>query len=916
MKLKSLLVSALAVTMTLGVAMAYAPQEVQAQQTQPSKTYVQVAEELTWTSAVSGFGEVQKNARWDGQPITVNGVDYSVNCIGTHSPAGLENNADIVYDISAYSNNYEWFSVYVAQPDDGNNMVKFTVLVDGQEEDSITWRKSEDANPAEKHTFSYEPVRLIANVKGAETLTLRINECGYGQPFGSSAWLNPILYNATGEKIWASDILERGKNTTATGWDYSHGNKVILDGKANGDKLFFLGTGQSFEKGLGVQLRGSNYANYSADKTNLNEYVSLKWDIEGKGYTFFNTLVEMDLSFGCYVDAWIDGVEVYHSNLINSNGTLAHYGEWLAKAPASVNVAIPQNAKTFELRVICENGIGDGLVNLCNAAFFTTNDYLYTWYAEETYAEVWPFALTRGYDHMGSPLKMHDSATNSSIAYPRGMFMVAGDENFDNACYSFDITGKNYNYFSAKVGLSHLTTGLDDNTVNNVGETTFKADVVYKDGSVVTYTSQLVNWSNSGIDFCFAYDNKDAVKLNLYTEAVACGNTESVWGDAKLENKLTVNYDVNGEKTSEVYEQGQELVKPQDPQVEGYDFLYWVQEGQTEEFNFQGATVTQTLNLVAIFQAKTYNVSYLEKLGENENTPVEYQPATFTFGQEVQLPTAKEIEGYTFKNWTFNGQVVNTMPTGEAKDVTLVAEYTVNTYTVKFIDGEQTVKELQVNYGSTITAEEVENQLFYEFDGWYLGEEEFDFNEAVKQDLTLVAKWNPKSFNVTYKIEKKGSVEDSAYDYQVKTHVYGTTTTLPQGEEIQGFTFGGWYLDGQLVTELSATEVIEDVTLIGKYTVNVYNYVIKVDGVEILNGQVEYGQTIQKPADPVKDGYTFDGWYVGEEEFDFNAGITSDVTIVASFTQVPLTSGCSSSASAPLGLLFAMGIALVVKKRK
>ena len=83
---------------------------------------VALAEELEWVSAISGHGEVQKNATWSGEPIVVNGKTYSENCIGSHIPAG-DANADIVYDISKYSDKYEWFQVALAQPDDGNNMI-------------------------------------------------------------------------------------------------------------------------------------------------------------------------------------------------------------------------------------------------------------------------------------------------------------------------------------------------------------------------------------------------------------------------------------------------------------------------------------------------------------------------------------------------------------------------------------------------------------------------------------------------------------------------------------------------------------------------------------------------------------------------------------------------------------------------
>lgn len=52
--------------------------------------------------------------------------------------------------------------------------------------------------------------------------------------------------------------------------------------------------------------------------------------------------------------------------------------------------------------------------------------------------------------------------------------------------------------------------------------------------------------------------------------------------------------------------------------------------------------------------------------------------------------------------------------------------------------------------------------------------------------------------------------------------------------------------------------------------------------------EVEDGTCVQQPASPVKDGYTFAGWYADEaltSEFDFAAPITADTTIYAKWEQ-------------------------------
>ena len=46
---------------------------------------------------------------------------------------------------------------------------------------------------------------------------------------------------------------------------------------------------------------------------------------------------------------------------------------------------------------------------------------------------------------------------------------------------------------------------------------------------------------------------------------------------------------------------------------------------------------------------------------------------------------------------------------------------------------------------------------------------------------------------------------------------------------------------------------------------------------------------LEKPADPTKDGYIFDGWYNGETEWNFDDPVTGDMTLTAKFKDLNLT---------------------------
>lgn len=49
----------------------------------------------------------------------------------------------------------------------------------------------------------------------------------------------------------------------------------------------------------------------------------------------------------------------------------------------------------------------------------------------------------------------------------------------------------------------------------------------------------------------------------------------------------------------------------------------------------------------------------------------------------------------------------------------------------------------------------------------------------------------------------------------------------------------------------------------------------------IPNQQVELNRRATKPSDPVRNGYTFKGWKLGDNYYDFNSPVTGDITLKA-----------------------------------
>ena len=119
-------------------------------------------------------------------------------------------------------------------------------------------------------------------------------------------------------------------------------------------------------------------------------------------------------------------------------------------------------------------------------------------------------------------------------------------------------------------------------------------------------------------------------------------------------------------------------------------------------------------------------------------------------------------------------------------------------------------------------------------------------------------------------------------------------STLPEGFEIEkaGNWTGGTVSDGILTVDEGATEVTYaydcgsskpvtfKLTLTDGCTVT-----FDTDGGSAVESQtVVSGRKAVRPADPVRTGYTFAGWYLDGEVYDFDTPVTTDLTLTAHWT--------------------------------
>ena len=179
----------------------------------------------------------------------------------------------------------------------------------------------------------------------------------------------------------------------------------------------------------------------------------------------------------------------------------------------------------------------------------------------------------------------------------------------------------------------------------------------------------------------------------------------------------------------------------------------------------------------------------------------------------------------------------------------------------------------------------------YEFLGWYLNGEKYDFSTPVTEKITLIAKWEKKTSDIPSDDKEIYIVDfDSNGGTRVASQKVeeGDRVSRPSNPTRDCYDFVGWYTDASLTKKYNfSTPVTRDMTLYAKWKDNgtcKETYRVKFDsngGTSVATQRVDEGNRATEPRDPRRSGYTFLGWYLNGRKFSFNTRIYEDITLEA-----------------------------------
>lgn len=295
---------------------------------------------------------------------------------------------------------------------------------------------------------------------------------------------------------------------------------------------------------------------------------------------------------------------------------------------------------------------------------------------------------------------------------------------------------------------------------------------------------------------------------------------------------------------------------------EAMTFKYYDKETE-KVFSVPGVSIQFESNGLIGYPSSPYlieisDTEYFElTLSAGSGGTVDQTSESYAEGTKLTI-TATPLEGYSFAQWS-DGNTDNPRTLIINQDMTLEAEFKVNSYSLVYLVDGKPYKEYLVEYGSEITIEAEPEKEGYTFSGWD------EVPEAMPaHDVTVNGTFSVNSYMAVFKIGDEV--------IKTKTIVYGNPVEAPEAPAKEGHTFAGWQ-------EVPETMPAHDIEVIGSYTVNSYRLTYTLDGETYKESTVEYGSEVTAELEPEKEGYTFSGWEGIPETMPAH-----DVTISGSFS--------------------------------
>ncbi len=423
----------------------------------------------------------------------------------------------------------------------------------------------------------------------------------------------------------------------------------------------------------------------------------------------------------------------------NDGGTVSGTGQYTQGASCTLT-ATANTGYTFT------NWTEDGNVASTNASYtfnVTGNRTLVANFALNTYSITATANPTAGGTVTGAGTYNQGASCTLTATANTGYTFSNWTENGSvvstNADYTFTVEGARTlvaNFTLNSYTIAATANPNDGGAVNGAGEYDYGANCTLTATANTGYT--FANWTENGstvsTDASYSFtvtSNRNLVAnftLNTYDISATCDPSEA----GTITGEGEYNYGESCTLTAIANE--------------GHTFINWTENGtqvsSQAEYTF---TVAGDRVLVAHFSSQAYIIT---AIADPEEGGVVTGSNGYNFDDVCTL-TATANPGYTFVNWTKDGEEVTTEPEYSlevTESATYVAHFSINTYTISAMaepeEGGTVTGAGDYVYGTTCTLVATANEN-YDFMGWTKGEDlvstEASFTFTVTASETYVA---------------------------------------------------------------------------------------------------------------------------------------------------------------------------------
>ena len=490
-------------------------------------------------------------------------------------------------------------------------------------------------------------------------------------------------------------------------------------------------------------------------------------------------------------------------------------------------------------------------------------------------------------------------------------------------------------YLTGAWGLLASLAGIDINNVNKISEITevYLAGGTNSQGENVSGLNNLlasfINESNCDNFFLadvkavfdkYITDNgsdaySDIVNVNANNITLQNFNNFSAYADphptakghklifetiySMFNEKLAlVNYidniaTINGYNNICSFEnKGSILEKPADQIKEGYIFLGWENSVTNKQWNFEMDVVTENLTLTAKWEKAIYYIVDFNLNGATGNISSQQ----VIENTKLTKPDDPSREYYKFLGWftSVDGETEWNFETNiVTNNITLYAKWERTHYEITFNlnVGSGEVNSQQVKIGDLIVKPTDPVRENYRFLGWENSDTNKLWNfetDVVTENLTLTAKWEEIIYYIV-----DFNLNGAMGNISSQKVIENTKLTKPDDPSREGYKFLGWFtsFEGETEWDFTTNVVTNNITLYANWEKLKYqvNFNLNSGSGNVNTQQIEHGNLIEKPTDPLRENYRFLGWENSDTNklWNFETDVvTENLTLTAKWEEI------------------------------